>query len=90
MLLSHWIATRCSSPPISTIKSNSPPTATTITLKMAAAMFVETLDNFQPSTRLTPESRSFTLNSILENLTTRKNNRFVCFNLHVFEQEMRI
>jgi hypothetical protein len=29
------------------------------TLKMAAAMFAETLDNIQHSTRLTPESRNF-------------------------------
>jgi hypothetical protein len=31
------------------------------TLKMETAMFAETLDNFQHSTRLISESRSFTL-----------------------------
>jgi hypothetical protein len=30
-------------------------------LKMATAMFAETLDNTQHSTRLTPKSRSYTM-----------------------------
>jgi hypothetical protein len=33
----------------------------TFTLKMATAMFAETLDNFQHSTRLIPEGRSCTI-----------------------------
>jgi hypothetical protein len=41
------------------------------TLKMATAMFTETLNNFQHSTRLNPESRSCTLNSSRENLRIR-------------------
>jgi hypothetical protein len=40
-------------------------------LKMATAMFTETMDNSQHSTRLIPESRSYTLNSNRENLKTR-------------------
>jgi hypothetical protein len=36
------------------------------TLKMATAMFVETLDNFQHSSRLIPESRRCTALSILQ------------------------
>jgi hypothetical protein len=35
----------------------------TFTPKMATAMFVETLDNYQHSTRLNPESRSYISNS---------------------------
>jgi hypothetical protein len=42
------------------------------TLKMATATFSETLDNFQHSTRLIPESRSCTLNSSREKLRTRR------------------
>jgi hypothetical protein len=38
---------------------------------MATAMFAEMLDNSQHSTRLIPESRSFTMNSSRENLRTR-------------------
>jgi hypothetical protein len=57
-----------SAPPISTIKSKSPPTACpyknvniyTFTLKMATAMSAETLDKFQHSTRPIPENRSYT------------------------------
>jgi hypothetical protein len=36
------------------------PNHDTFILKMATAMFVETLDNFQHSTRLIPESQSCT------------------------------
>jgi hypothetical protein len=36
----------------------------TFTLKMATAMFAETLDNFQYSTRLNPESRSYTFRKL--------------------------
>jgi hypothetical protein len=38
--------------------------ANIFTLKIATAMFAETLDNFQHSTRLIPESRSFTFSRI--------------------------
>jgi hypothetical protein len=38
---------------------------------VATAMFAETLDNTQHSTRLIPESRSYTLNSSRENQKTR-------------------
>jgi hypothetical protein len=38
---------------------------------MATAVFAKMLDNFQDSTRLIAESRSFTLNSSRENLRTR-------------------
>jgi hypothetical protein len=50
---------------------------------MATAMFAETLDNFQHSTRLIPESRSCTLNSSRENLKTRIsiNYRTFCTNV---------
>jgi hypothetical protein len=41
------------------------------TLKMATAMFAETLDTFQHSTRLFPESRSCALNSSRENLKAK-------------------
>jgi hypothetical protein len=34
-----------------------------MTLKMATTMFVEPLDKFEHSTRLIPESLSFTLNN---------------------------
>jgi hypothetical protein len=37
---------------------------------MATAMFAETLENSQHSTRLIPESRSKTLNSNRENIWT--------------------
>jgi hypothetical protein len=58
MLFFHWIAARFSAPPISIIKSNLLPTVCLIrlqktpnfyilTLKMATAMFAETLDNSQ-------------------------------------------
>jgi hypothetical protein len=39
---------------------------------MVTAMFAETFDNSRYSTRLTPESRSFTLNAIRENLQFSK------------------
>jgi hypothetical protein len=39
---------------------------------MATATFAETLDNFQNSAQLTPESRSCILNSSRENQGTRK------------------
>jgi hypothetical protein len=42
-----------------------------ITLKMVTTVFGETLDSLQHSTRLIPESRSFTLNSSRESLNTR-------------------
>jgi hypothetical protein len=42
----------------------------TFTLNMATAMFAETLDNSQHSTRINPESRSYTLNSIREKIRT--------------------
>jgi hypothetical protein len=38
---------------------------------MATAMLAETLDNFQHSTRLIPESQNFALNSSRENLRAR-------------------
>jgi hypothetical protein len=41
------------------------------TLKMATAMFAETVDNFKLSMWLIPESRSYTLNSSHENARTR-------------------
>jgi hypothetical protein len=50
-----------------------------VTLKMATAMFSETLDNYQHLTWLTPESRSCTLISSCENSRTRmqlKNSHF--------------
>jgi hypothetical protein len=82
ILFSHWIAAHSSTPPTSTMKSNSPPAACpkkgfqnssyyAFTMKMATAMFAETLNNIQHSTRLTPESRSYTLNSSRENPRTR-------------------
>jgi hypothetical protein len=56
------------SPLLCSIKSNLPHTAypetpnhCTFTLKMGTSMFVETLDNSQHSTQLTPESQSYTL-----------------------------
>jgi hypothetical protein len=45
------------------------------TLKMATAMFVETLDNSQRSMWLIPENRSCTLNTGRENVWTRINDR---------------
>jgi hypothetical protein len=45
---------------------------TLFTLKMAAAIFVETLDNIQLPTFLTPESGSYTLYSSRENLRTNE------------------
>jgi uncharacterized protein YbaP (TraB family) len=42
--------------------------AAIFTLKMATGVFVETLDNSKHSTRLIPESRSFTMNTGSENL----------------------
>jgi hypothetical protein len=42
-----------------------------LALKMATAMFAETLDNSQHSTRLNPESRSYTLIPSRKNLKTR-------------------
>jgi hypothetical protein len=47
------------------------PNLYTFTLKMANAMLVETLDNSEHSTRLIPESQSYTLNSSCENQRTR-------------------
>jgi hypothetical protein len=41
------------------------------TLKMASAIFAETLDNSQHSTRLIPDSQSCTMDSSCENLRTR-------------------
>jgi hypothetical protein len=38
---------------------------------MATAMFTEMMDNLQHSTRLIPESLSFTMNCSRENLTAR-------------------
>jgi hypothetical protein len=46
--------------------SKETPNHYTFTLKMATAMFVETLDDSEHSTRLTPESQSYTLNSSRE------------------------
>jgi hypothetical protein len=43
----------------------------TFTLKMANEVFVEALDNYKHLTRLTPESRSYILNSSCENLRVR-------------------
>jgi hypothetical protein len=62
--------------------SNSPPTVACSlkaykyaqllqTLKIATAVFAETLDNFQNSTRLLPDSRRCTVNSSRENLRSR-------------------
>jgi hypothetical protein len=42
------------------------------TLKMATAVFSETLDDTQQSTRLTSESRRYTVNSSHENLRSRR------------------
>jgi hypothetical protein len=39
----------------------------TFTLKIVTAMFAETSDNYQRSTRPIPENRSYTLNSSLKN-----------------------
>jgi hypothetical protein len=73
------------SPPISThqiqlatyflpyIKLPKTPIHYTFTLKMVTVMFAETLVNFQHSTRLTPESRSYTLNSSREKPEDNKN-----------------
>jgi hypothetical protein len=41
------------------------------TLKMATVMLAEALDNYQHSTRLIPESRSYSLNFRRENVRTR-------------------
>jgi hypothetical protein len=48
-----------------------------LTLKMATEMSAKTLDNFQHSTPLIPESRSYTLNSSRENLRTRISHKIV-------------
>jgi hypothetical protein len=52
-------------------KASKTPNHCIFTLKIATAMFVETLDNFQHSSRFIPETRSCTLNSSCENLRTR-------------------
>jgi hypothetical protein len=63
----YWIAALSSAPPISILKSHCLPCLLpkttnhyTFTLKMATAMFVETLDNSEHSMRLKAESRSYT------------------------------
>jgi hypothetical protein len=84
VLITNWIPARSSAPPV---RSTHPPSRIlpdlykasiqpVFTLKMAAAEFAETLNNFQHSTLLIPESRSCTLNSSCENLRTRMNEHF--------------
>jgi hypothetical protein len=66
--------------PISTIKTNclpytllqKTPNLYIFTLKMETAMFVETLDSFQHSMLLIPESQGCTLNSSRKTLKTRR------------------
>jgi hypothetical protein len=79
MLVSHWIAARSSNQNHQIYLAthclpyigfqNSPHYIPT--LKMATAMFAETLVNIKHSTWLSPEGRSYTLNSSRENLWSR-------------------
>jgi hypothetical protein len=72
MFISHWIASHSSTPPISSIKSNSPSTACSIWGFQNAqplhihpedgnATFDKSLVNFQHLTRLVPKSQSCTI-----------------------------
>jgi hypothetical protein len=56
---------------------------------MATAMFAVTADNIQLSTLLTPESRSYTLNSSRENLRTRADTVDTYQRVHTASQPRR-
>jgi hypothetical protein len=56
------------------IRASKSPPQKTFKLKMATAVFSETLENLQHSTWLIPESQSYTSNSSHENLRARTAN----------------